>query len=134
VEAGSRRSDDGVKEDTMEVISAYYDSWRSGISSFDDNRVGTILAADLDFEGPIAGKRRGAAGFIGGLKRFVEGLQAPIHTLQEVASDHDAAALYDADLPNGTMRFAEFFHVDGGRIQAIKLVYDAAQYRALGGR
>jgi hypothetical protein len=118
----------------MQVISNYYDSWRNGISSFDENRVGAILAADLDFEGPIAGKRRGAEGFIGGLKRFVEGLQAPIRMLQEVASDHDAAALYDADLPNGTMRFAEFFNLDAGRIKAIKLVYDAAQYRALGGR
>lgn len=118
----------------MQVISNYYDSWRNGISSFDENRVGAILADDLDFEGPIAGKRRGAAGFIGGLKRFVEGLQAPIRMLQEVATHHGAAALYDADLPNGTMRFAEFFDFDGGRIKAIKLVYDAAQYRALGGR
>jgi len=32
------------------------------------------------------------------------------------------------------MRFAEFFQVAGGQIQAIKLVYDASQYRALGGR
>jgi len=32
------------------------------------------------------------------------------------------------------MRFAEFFQVEDGRIQGIKLVYDAAQYRALGGR
>ena len=70
----------------MEVISDYYDSWRNGMSSFDENRLGAILAADLDFEGPIAGRRRGAAGFIGGLKRFVEGLQAPIRMLQQVAS------------------------------------------------
>lgn len=118
----------------MELISAYYDSWRNGITSFEENRVSGVLAEDLDFEGPIAGKRQGAAGFVGGLKRFVEGLQAPIRMLQQVGTDHQAAALYDADLPNGTMRFAEFFDVDGGRIQAIKLVYDAAQYRALGGR
>jgi uncharacterized protein YndB with AHSA1/START domain len=42
--------------------------------------------------------------------------------------------LYDADLPDGTMRFAEFFTVDAGQIQAIRLLYDAAQHRALGGR
>jgi len=32
------------------------------------------------------------------------------------------------------MRIAEFFEVAGGRIQAVRLVYDAAQYQALGGR
>jgi ketosteroid isomerase-like protein len=116
-----------------ELIDAYYDSWRNGISSFDEPRVNAILAEDLDFEGPIAGKRQGARGFVVGLTRFVEGLQAPIRVLQQVDSGHEAAALYDADLPEGTMRFAEFFRVDEGRIKAIKLLYDAAQYRALGG-
>jgi hypothetical protein len=116
------------------LIAAYYDSWKSGIASFDEGRVGAIFAEDLDFEGPIAGKRRGAAGYIGDLKRFVEGLQAPIRMLQQVDSGNQAAVLYDADLPGGTMRFAEFFDVDGSRIKAIRLLYDAAQYRALGGR
>jgi ketosteroid isomerase-like protein len=119
---------------TVDLIDDYYRSWREGISSFDSARLGAILAEDLDFEGPIAGKRRGATGFIGGLKRFVEGLRTPIRMLQQVDSGAQAAALYDADLPEGTMRFAEFFDVEDGRIQAIKLLYDAAQYRTLGGR
>jgi hypothetical protein len=119
---------------TGELVNAYYDSWRNGITSFDQTRIGAALAEDLDFEGPIAGKRRGAAGFIGGLTRFVEGLQAPISILHRVDAGDEAAALYDADLPGGTMRFAEFFHVESGRIQSIRLLYDASQYRALGGR
>ena len=119
---------------TAELIDAYYESWRNGISSFDEARLEAILAEDLDFEGPIAGKRQGAAGFIRGLSRFVEGLQAPIHVLEQFDSGKKAAVLYDADLPEGMMRFAEFFDVDAGRIRAIRLVYDAAQYRALGGR
>jgi hypothetical protein len=45
-----------------------------------------------------------------------------------------AALLYDAEIPGGSMRFAEFFRVEHGRITSIKLLYDAAQYRALGGR
>jgi ketosteroid isomerase-like protein len=125
---------EGEKVSTDNLVDAYYGSWREGISSFDSARLGDILADDLDFEGPIAGKRRGAAGFIGGLKRFVEGLQAPIRMLQQVDSGAHAATLYDADLPEGTMRFAEFFDIEDGRIHAITLLYDAAQYRALGGR
>src|SRR6266849_983804 len=120
---------EATKNKTAELIGAYYGSWRDGISSFDPAHLAAILAEDLDFEGPIAGKRQGAAGFIGGLRRFVEGLQAPIRVLQLVDSGNQAAALYDADLPAGTMRFAEFFDVGGGRIKAIKLLYDAAQYR-----
>jgi hypothetical protein len=120
--------------ETAELIEAYYGSWRGGISSFDQARLGEVLVDNLDFEGPIAGKRRGADSFIGGLKRFVEGLRAPIHVLQLVASGDQAAVLYDADMPEGTMRFVEFFVVAEGRIQAIKLIYDPTQYRALGGR
>ena len=125
---------EGVKTKTADLVDAYYESWRDGSASFDERRLGAIIADDLDFEGPIAGKRKGAAGFIGGLKRFVEGLQAPIRVLHHVDSGNQAAVLYDADLPEGTMRFAEFFDVDGGRIRAIRILYDATQYRALGGR
>jgi ketosteroid isomerase-like protein len=123
-----------AKNQAGQLVTAYYDSWRNGSSTFDETRLEAILAQDLDFEGPIAGKRRGAAGFVRGLARFVDGLQAPIQVLQQVDSDNQAAVIYDADLPGGTMRFAEFFEVDGGRISALRLLYDAAQYRALGGR
>ena len=66
--------------------------------------------------------------------KSVRKVQAPIQVLQHVDSGDQAAVLYDAELPQGTMRFAEFFRVGEGRIQSIKLLYDAAQYRALGGR
>ena len=122
------------KKSTAELVGAYYNNWQDGVSSFDPAQLAMILAEDLDFEGPIAGKRQGAAGFIGGLNRFAEGLRSPIRVLQRVDSGNHAAVLYDADLPQGTMRFAEFFDIGSGRIKAIKLLYDAAQYRALGGR
>lgn len=116
------------------LVSAYYDSWQNGIATFDGQRLAGILAEDLDFEGSIAGKRRGAAGFIVGLQRFVEGLRSPVHVQQRVEAGEAAAVLYDAEIPGGSMRFAEFFRVEDGRIASIKLLYDAAQYRALGGR
>lgn len=119
----------------MDLVQQYYDSWKDGIASFDRDRLTRILADEFDFEGPIAGKRRGPAeGFIGGLQRFVEGLQRPIEILQQVQVDGQAAVLYDAELPGGVMRFAEFFEVKDGRIQSDRLLYDATQYRALGGR
>lgn len=117
-----------------ELIDRYYASWRDGIATFDEAGARGVLADNLDFEGPIAGKRQGAVGFVGGLRRFVEGLRAPIHILQQINSGNQAAVMYDADLSEGTMRFAEFFHLGDRRIQSIKLLYDAAQYRALGGR
>ena len=116
------------------AVEAYYESWREGIDSFDEQRLIGLLAEDLDFEGPIAGKRRGAPGFIAGLRRFVEGLRSPIRVVSQVDGDGRAAALYDADLPRGTLRFAEFFDVGEGRITAIRLLYDAGKYVELGGR
>lgn len=113
------------------VIDRYYTAWTGG---FDEAELTSVLADDLDFEGPIAGKRRGSAGFIGGLRRFVEGLQAPIEVQQRIESNGGGAALYDAAMPEGRMRFAEFFQVSEGRIHAIRLLYDPNQYRALGGR
>ena len=130
----SELNEEMTNQETAGLIEDYYASWRNGGSSFDEVRVSGVLADNLDFEGPIAGHRQGATGFVGGLKRFVEGLRAPIRILQQLDSGDQAAVLYDADLPEGTMRFVEFFQVGDGRIQSIKLVYDASRYLALGGR
>jgi ketosteroid isomerase-like protein len=116
------------------LVRAYYGSWQNGIETFDRERLTEILAEDLDFEGSIAGKRRGAAGFIVGLQRFVECLKSPIHVQQHVEAGDQAAVLYEAEMPGGSMRFAEFFRVEHGRITSIGLLYDPAQYRAMGGR
>ena len=116
------------------LIRAYYGSWQDGIATFDKERLTEILAEDLDFEGSIAGKRRGAAGFMVGLQRFVECLKSPIQVQQQVEAGDLAAVLYEAEMPGGSMRFAEFFRVEHGRIASIALLYDPAQYRALGGR
>ena len=86
-----------TKNSTAEVIDGYYDSWRSGIASFDGARLGAILAEDLDFEGPIAGKRRGAD-FLGECLR-VEGQR--FHLLQNlrVPVAHFVVEPVDRDVP-----------------------------------
>jgi hypothetical protein len=37
-------------------------------------------------------------------------------------------------LPGGMVRFAEFFRITDGKIRSLRLHYDAAEYRARGGR
>src|SRR5438270_12678163 len=74
------------------LVRAYYGCWRNGIATFDKERLAEILAEDLDFEGSIAGKRRGSAGFTVGLQRFVEGLKSPLTPPQHAAACDEAAA------------------------------------------
>src|SRR3954451_14498074 len=105
----------------MHVIDTYYDI----LAAFDAERLRAIVADDLRFEGPIAGRRVGAAEFIEGAARFAAAARS-LTLLQR----EPTAALYDAELPGGTVRFAEFFRVADDRIQALTLLYDAEAYRA----
>ncbi|MEV8509200.1 hypothetical protein AB0368_30795 [Actinoplanes sp. NPDC051475] len=42
--------------------------------------------------------------------------------------------LYDAEMPGGTVRFAEFFTFGDGVIETLNLHYDGQDYIAKGGR
>jgi hypothetical protein len=134
-EVGQRARWKMANSDTPEVVLDYYDSWKNGIGSFDEMRLRGILAADLKFEGPIAGKKNGAEDFLSGLIPFVKTLKAH-RILQTLHAGNEAAVLYDCDLtaPSGTFRFAEFFRVERDKIQEIKLVFDATESRKLGAR
>ncbi|MGH8981038.1 MAG: nuclear transport factor 2 family protein [Acidimicrobiales bacterium] len=112
---------------TRAVMRAYYDSLGSAL------QLRTILDPDLVFEGPIAGRRVGAEGFIKGVSGFVETMQE-LHMLHQLTDGDLGATLYDADMPGGTVRFAEFFEIREGRIRSLRLLYDAGEYRARGGR
>lgn len=123
----------GTADTTSYVVQTYYDTLKQGEASFDPGRLRPILAADLTFEGPIAGHVVGAERFITGVSGFV-GTMRSITMLQQVHAGDTAAALYDAEMPGGTVRFAEFFQIDDGKIRSLRLLYDAAEYRARGGR
>lgn len=118
---------------TAAVVHEYYEVLAGSPGSFDPERLSRILTPDLDFEGPIAGHRVGAEFFVKGASGFAETARS-VTMLHQMWSGRSAAALYDAELPGGTVRFAEFFDVDGGRIQKLRLLYDATEYRAKGGR
>lgn len=122
-----------MTETTAQLVDSYYDTLKEGMASFDAERLRAILAPDLTFEGPIAGRRVGAEGFIKGVSGFA-GTMRGLTMLHQLRVGGEAAALYDAQMPGGTVRFAEFFQVAGGKIQSLRLLYDATEYRARGGR
>ncbi len=114
---------------TRELVQAYYDSWKNGMDSFDEARLRRILAPDLRFEGPIAGKREGLEPFMVGLADFVSRL-ASYRVVQQIDAGSEASALYDCAIGGAEpLRFAEFFRVENDKIQAITLLYDATEFR-----
>jgi ketosteroid isomerase-like protein len=118
---------------TAQIVQAYYDILTAGIAAYDPARLRALLATDLVFEGPIAGHVVGAERFSKGVSGFIETMRSLTMVHQLYAGD-TAATLYDAEMPGGTVRFAEFFHVEDGKIQTLRLLYDATEYRARGGR
>jgi ketosteroid isomerase-like protein len=118
---------------TAQIVRTYYDILTGGIETFDPARLRTILATDLVFEGPIAGHVVGAERFSNGVSGFIETMRS-LNMVHQLYAADTAATLYDAEMPGGTVRFAEFFRVEDGKIQTLRLVYDATEYRARGGR
>ena len=112
------------------LIHAYYATWEHGAEHFDDTRLRELLASDLDFEGPLAGHRVGAEGFIRGLADFAQHVRS-IEMLRETQSGAEAAFLYDCAMRSGdTIRVAEFITTRDGRISAVRIQYDKADFRA----
>ncbi|MHB1585189.1 MAG: nuclear transport factor 2-like protein [Acidimicrobiales bacterium] len=119
----------GAKSTTVET---YYEILQSGAEPFDPERLRAILAPELVFEGPITWHRVGAEPFCKGVVGFVAALRH-LEMRQLLTAPGKAAALYDAELPGGTCRFAEFFELDAGVITGLRLVFDPKRYIELGG-
>jgi SnoaL-like domain len=123
-----------LSEAAPQVLQRYYRILAAGIDAYDpDGELRTLLADDLEFEGPISGKRIGAAGFCQGVKGFIASVST-IEIIQEVHGADGSAMLYDAHMPGGVVRLAEFFRLDDGRISALRIHYDPAEYMRQGGR
>ncbi|WP_049571723.1 nuclear transport factor 2 family protein [Nonomuraea sp. SBT364] len=122
-----------VSDDAPPEIQAYYRVLTGGIETYGDGaELAPLLADDLDFEGPIAGRVTGAALFRQGVKGFIANV-GRIDVIQEVNGPDGTAVLYDAHLPQGVVRFSEFFTCADGRILRLRLQYDPADYVAKGG-
>lgn len=93
-----------------------------------------LLSEHLDFTGSLAGHRPDSTeGFLRGVAGFV----VTVRRVEFVRDVHDAggsAVLYDAAMPGGVVRFAEFFTLADGVIDSVHLHYDGADYLAKGGR
>lgn len=116
------------------VLQEYYTVLTGGIENYGDGaRLVELLAGDFDFEGPLAGHHVGAASFASGVAGFVATVRA-IDVLRETHDRHGSAIIYDATMPAGVTRFAEFFGIDNGILTSLRLLYDPADYVAKGGR
>ncbi|MCH6468914.1 nuclear transport factor 2 family protein [Sinomonas terrae] len=119
--------------DTSAALRSYYAVLLGGIKRYGEGgELLPLLAEDFTFDGPLAGQVSGADRFVRGVKGFIEAVRE-ITFIEAVATDDGAALLYDAELPNGTVRFAEFFELQDGIIKTIRIHYNAADYLAAGG-
>lgn len=118
---------------TEPTVRTYYEILTSGIGAFDRERLSAILAPDLMFEGPIAGQVVGSERFVKGVSGFVETLRC-LHMVHQLYAEDMAAVLYDAEMPGGMVRFAEFLRIEDGKIHSLRLLYDPSEYRSRGGR
>jgi hypothetical protein len=111
------------------IVRSYHDAWTTG----DLATARTYLADDVDFQGPIE-RYNSADQFAQALGGFA-GMLIRVDLVQEHYSTDGAALLYDCvTAPVGTIRTAEFFRLENGRIVQIRLVFDATELRKLMGR
>lgn len=112
-----------------QVITSYHNAWTSG----DMQAARAFLTDDLDFQGSIDTFSM-ADDFIAALTLFQKML-VKVTLIHSFFSDSGAALLYDCETmtPAGVIRTAEFFTVVGGKINAIRLVFDATELRKLMG-
>lgn len=115
------------------IIDTYYEILQAGQDRFDRERLRSILAPDLVFEGPNGERRVGAEPFLQGVSGFVTATRR-LEILQLLVTGSSGAALYDAELAGGTLRFAEFFEFDDSVLTSLRLVFDPHEYRRRGGR
>lgn len=117
------------------VLHDYYRVLTSGSDAYAEGAaLRPLLSAHLDFTGPLAGHRPDSTeGFLRGVAGFIATVQ-DLTILREVHGDGASAVLYDATMPGGVVRFAEFFTFADGVIDSVALHYAGDDYLAKGGR
>ena len=113
--------------DTAVIVRAYHDAWTSG----DFATATALLAGTLTVEVPVNDYPT-AESFAAALRSFGS-MVTKVDLLAAMSAGDEAMLLYDMDAgPVGTLRVAEHFTVDGGKITRIRQIHDTAAVRAAG--
>jgi uncharacterized protein YndB with AHSA1/START domain len=113
-----------MREDTLAIVRGYHASWSSG--RFTD--AFAALSEELKIEVPINDYPTKAS-FTEAVARFA-GAVSTVKLLTEFANDRDAMLLYDMDVRGlGSLRVAEHFIVEKGKITRIRQIHDTAALR-----
>lgn len=126
---------DTVSASAPTELQEYYRVLTAGAEAFGaGDSLRTLLSDHLDFTGSLAGHHPDATdGFLHGVAGFIATVSS-IEVIREVHESTASAVLYDARMPGGTVRFAEFFTYRDGVIQTLDLHYDGQDYLSKGGR
>ncbi|TXN30609.1 hypothetical protein [Lacisediminihabitans profunda] len=126
---------DAISPSAPAVLQQYYRVLTAGASAFGDGQgLRALLSDHLDFTGSLAGHISDATdGFRKGVAGFIATVRG-ITVVREVHDEHGSAVLYDAEMPGGTVRFAEFFTFRDGVIDTLNLHYNGQDYLGKGGR
>lgn len=111
---------------TQDVVQAYHRArFRGDVAAARET-----LADGFSFESPLM---RGTAGdHLDGLGAFL-GVVTGVDMISALYGTDEATLVYDVHTatPVGTQRTAEHFLLTGGRIAAIRLIFDASAWRAI---
>jgi ketosteroid isomerase-like protein len=112
---------------TAIIIRAYYDAW----TSRDFDRAVSLLGQELTVEVPV-NEYPTTASFAAALKNFGS-VTTSAELLAAMSAGEEGMLLYDMDVQGlGTLRVAEHFTVDDGKITRIRQIHDTAALRAAG--
>jgi hypothetical protein len=109
------------------IARAYHDAW----TTKDFGGAAALLADTLVVEVPV-NHYPTAASFAAALTSFGS-MVTEVNLLAAMEAGHEAMLLYDLDAPGlGTLRVAEHFTVQDGKITRLRQIHDTAPVRAAG--
>src|SRR5258708_38448834 len=106
-------------QDAAAIIRAYHDAW----TTKDFAEATALVAGTLAVEVPVNDSPTAEA-FAAALKSFGS-MVTSVDLLAAMSAGHEAMLLYDLDVERlGTLRVAEHFTVDDGKIPRIRQIHD----------
>jgi ketosteroid isomerase-like protein len=113
--------------DTAAIIRAYYDAW----TAKDFDQAVSLLAAGLTVEVPV-NVYPTTESFAAALKSFGS-MTTKADLLAAMSAGNEGMVLYDMDVQGlGTLRVAEHFTVEDGKITRVRQIHDTAALRTAG--